>query len=149
MRPVNVLKVVLSGVPTEPSDPSGLEIDICRFLRLIEDLFFFSGGWIPPLPGNIDRPGSTAVPSLESIWFSDVAGDMDGMLSAGLTPADCAEATRRLDCEAGALGTLKAAAAVFGISGVSSTLSIYGCVNGAVSLGGRFTEVSIFSCLAF
>lgn len=39
----NPEKVVLSGVPIEASEPSGLESDSALFLRLIEDLFFFRG----------------------------------------------------------------------------------------------------------
>lgn len=38
-RPVSE-KVVLRGVPTEPSEPSGLDIDKLRAFRLRDDLFF-------------------------------------------------------------------------------------------------------------
>ena len=80
-RPV-MEKVVLSGVPMDASEPSGLDIDKFRCFRLSEDLFFL----IPmaevfPFFGE---PG-TRLDSLETPWPSaGVAGETVAPVSAGL-----------------------------------------------------------------
>lgn len=58
-RPV-MENVVLRGVPTETSDPSGLDIDRFRCFRLRDDLFFRipMAEVLPPLGDPGTRPAS-------------------------------------------------------------------------------------------
>jgi hypothetical protein len=56
-----LVKVVLSGVPTDTSEPSGLEIEIFRVFKLIEDLFFFSTLGFSFGPGDRPSPPKPSV----------------------------------------------------------------------------------------
>jgi hypothetical protein len=88
-RPVKE-NVVLSGVPRETSEPSGLEMDRVRCFKLRDDLFFL----IPaagPFP-FLGEPG-TKVASLEKALLgagvAGVAGEMVKVVSAGLGSGGC------------------------------------------------------------
>lgn len=61
-RPV-MEKVVLSGVPTEASEPSGLDTDKFRCFKLSEDLFFRMprAEVLPPLGEPGTRPTSWVI----------------------------------------------------------------------------------------
>jgi hypothetical protein len=75
-------KVVLSGVPIEPSEPSGLDTDKFRCFRLREDLFFLIlvAGVIPIFGEPGTRPDSR-----ERAWLrAGVAGEPVALVSAGL-----------------------------------------------------------------
>jgi hypothetical protein len=80
-RPV-IENVVLSGVPMDASEPSGLDIERFRCLRLREDLFFL----IPIAEGFplFGEPGTRPV-SLAAAWLrAGVAGETVAIVSAGL-----------------------------------------------------------------
>jgi hypothetical protein len=74
--------VWLKGVPMDASEPSGLEIDKVRCLRLSEDLFFLMpiAGCFPSMGDPGARPDSIDIPWLRP----GVAGEMVADVSAGL-----------------------------------------------------------------
>lgn len=75
-------KVVLSGVPMDASEPSGLDIDKLRCFRLREDLFFLIP--IAEVFPVFGEPG-TRPASLETAWpRAGVAGETVAAVSAGL-----------------------------------------------------------------
>jgi hypothetical protein len=154
--------VVLRGVPIEPSDPSGLEIDSVRCFRLSEDLFFL----IPaagPFPFFGD-PG-TRVVSFDMAWLrAGVAGDTVNVVSAGLGMGGCGGgAVRPVGwCTCGNAGTLNVASvavcvppnvavADLGSGGMSERDSFSGTGGFSVcGAGGTVgSDVSIFNVLAF
>jgi hypothetical protein len=80
-RPV-MEKVVLSGVPMDASEPSGLDIDKLRCFKLSEDLFFLIP--IAEVFPFFGEPG-TRPASLVTAWLSaGVAGETVAAVSAGL-----------------------------------------------------------------
>jgi hypothetical protein len=101
-------KVVLRGVPTDTSEPSGLDMDSVRAFRLNEDLFFLipaAGG----LPAYFGEEG-TRVLSFDIICVNaGVAGDTVNVVSAELGTGgtgDGAERPEGCDTDAGNPGTL-------------------------------------------
>jgi hypothetical protein len=76
LRPV-MENDVLRGVPIEASEPSGLDTDMLRCLRLNDDLFFLTASveLFPPIGEPGARPGSLAM------FRAGVSGDT---VSAGL-----------------------------------------------------------------
>lgn len=86
-------KVVLSGVPTEASEPSGLDMDKFRCFKLRDDLFFRMprAEVLPPLGEPGTRPTSWDMPWLRA----GVAGETVAIVSAGLGRFDCGEGTAR------------------------------------------------------
>ena len=168
-RPENE-NVVLRGVPTDPSEPSGLDIDKALFFRLIEDLFFRIP--VPKLegfPGNLEALGDdgTSVPSFDANCVkAGVAGEIVKAVSAGLGTSGIGEGAVSPEVcdawEAGISGILKTGSGMLslpfrsapagfgmgGISGIESLSDIEGCwVSGGTGTGGR--DVSIFNCFAF
>jgi hypothetical protein len=80
-RPVTE-NVVLSGVPMDASEPSGLDIERFRCLRLRDDLFFLIP--ITAVFVFFGEPG-TRPESLMAAWLSaGVAGETVAIVSAGL-----------------------------------------------------------------
>lgn len=90
-RPVTE-KVVLSGVPMDTSEPSGLDMDKFRCFKLSEDLFFLipKAGVFPVLGEPGARLGSLETPY--------IIGDGLGPFSEGLYNAGCGEGAARLVC---------------------------------------------------
>lgn len=81
LRPVRE-NVVLSGVPIEASEPSGLDRESVLCFRLSDDLFFL----MPRVDGfaPFGEPGASP-DSVETAWFkAGVAGDIAVLVSAGL-----------------------------------------------------------------
>lgn len=95
LRPVSE-NVVLSGVPIETSEPSGLDMESVLCFKLNDDLFFLmprADGFAP-----FGEPG-TRPDSFERAWFkAGVAGDMVAVVSAGLWSAGSGEGARRPVC---------------------------------------------------
>lgn len=168
-RPENE-NVVLMGVPTDPSELLGLDIDKVLFFRLTEDLFFRI--LVPELegfPGNLEVPGDggTSVLSFDiNCVKAGVAGGTVKAVSAGLGMGGIGEGAVSPEVcdvwEAGIPGILKTESGMLslsfrvaptdfgmgGISGIESLSDIEGCwVSGDAGTGGR--DVSIFSCFAF
>ena len=86
-------KVVLSGVPRDASEPSGLDIDRVRCLRLRDDLFFLIPS-VEPL-GAFGELG-TRVESFDMALLSaGVAGDMVNVASMGLGAGGSGDGARR------------------------------------------------------
>lgn len=81
LTPVNE-KVVLKGVPIEPSEPSGLDRESVRCFKLREDLFFL----IPRLgPLPVFGELGAKLLSLDIVWLSaGVAGETVKVVSEGL-----------------------------------------------------------------
>ena len=92
--PVNE-KVVLRGVPIEPSEPSGLDIDNARCFRLRDDLFFrrLIGG---PLI-VFGELGGCARSFVRGWLRAGVAGETVNVVSAGLGIGGCGKGTLRPD----------------------------------------------------
>lgn len=94
-RPANE-KEALRGVPTEPSEPSGLEMDRLRCFRLRDDLFFLIpvAEFLPVL----GEEGASVV-SLDMAWLrAGVAGETVKAVSAGLGITGSGEGALRLGC---------------------------------------------------
>jgi hypothetical protein len=156
-------KVVLRGVPMEPSEPSGLDIDRVRCFRLRDDLFFRIlnvGGLL--VFGEL---GTRVVSFDMALLTAGVAGETVKVVSAGLGIGPCGSGALRLDdwwicCNDGTLNSVSvpgcvllnvAVAAVLGNGGTSArdSLSVAtGCsVCGPDGIAER--DVSIFSVRAF
>jgi hypothetical protein len=159
-----VVKLVLSGVPNDTSDPSGLEIDILRVLRLIDDLFFFSTFGLSLAafmsgPGDLSpfKPSSGA--GVVGVGKASLADGLPGTFGGDVCVTNVGGGSRGVVNGAGIGGwkTLSGRSCVsdFAVSGfplsISSTLIVVG---GAVGGGcGSFAfggiEVSILSCFEF
>jgi hypothetical protein len=90
-------KDALRGVATEPSEPSGLDMDKFRCFRLKDDLFFLIPvAEVLPVFGE---PG-TRVESFDMAWLrADVAGETLNVGSAGLGTGGCERGALRPNCE--------------------------------------------------
>jgi hypothetical protein len=161
-RPANENEA-LRGVPTDPSDPSGLETERLRCFRLRDDLFFLmpTAG---PLP-VFGEPGASVVSLDIALLRAGVAGETVKVVSAGLGTAGSGEGALRPGCTwaVGKGGTLKVgsmafvllpnvtAAADLGSGGISGCASFLGTIAlsvcGAAGTGG--SDVSILRCLGF
>jgi hypothetical protein len=152
-RPVRE-KLVLSGVPMDASEPSGLDTERFRCFRLSEDLFFL----IPKVGGFpvLGEPG-TRPASLETLC---VAGDEVGPASAGLYSVGCGDGAARPVCR-GSAGSLNVVSsegllapkgvADLGWTGRSVGTSLAGTGGFSVCGAGATcaTDVSILSDFAF
>lgn len=80
LRPVRE-NVVLSGVPIEASEPSGLDMESVLCFKLNDDLFFL----MPRADGfDFGEPGARP-DSFDMAWLrAGVAGEMVAVVSAGL-----------------------------------------------------------------
>lgn len=79
LTPVNE-KVVLKGVPIDPSDPSGLDRESVRCFRLSDDLFF-----LIPRVCPLAVFGEGGAMSFDMVWPSaGVAGETVKVVSEGL-----------------------------------------------------------------
>lgn len=93
-RPPVRENVWLKGVPIDASEPSGLEIDNVRCLRLSDDLFFRIPATAAPF-AVFGEPGTS--PDSWEI-SAGVAGEAVARVSAGLYKAGCGEGAARLAC---------------------------------------------------
>lgn len=91
LRPVSE-NVVLSGVPTEASEPSGLDMESVLCFKLNDDLFFL----MPRADGfDFGEPG-TRPDSFDMAWLrAGVAGEE---VSAGLGSRGSGDGAARLVC---------------------------------------------------